>query len=853
MALEQSRKAHDFLLNAVDSLESRIRTTSNQKLLSISQDYQNLLLSHSPTQMAEATGFSEAAFIAVDKCSFKPASRFPTLIRVGSMTHDAFEDSAPLLLDLSKQPHLAVGGKSANQIVDNLVMRYIAALEPDLLRVTFIDPLWLGSQFASFCELNDAIKTGAVLTESGDIERALTEAKAWAVEVIQHCLKAQFMDLDAFNSQQVATCRRPHHVIVYKNFPTGINRSCLELFQALLNPTVTRAGIHLFLTTTDDLDAYEDLMEASTLQMLEFPKWIDAWKCEPDLAIPESSHKSIIYAANSWLKQRPAVTWSDVTVEMTGITHSNLGITIPFGITANGQLAQLQLGSQLGGQHVLIGGTTGSGKSILIHNIIINAAERYSPDELSFYLIDFKEGTELACYKDLPHVRVMAIDADRRFGIELLEHLQAELVSRGATFKSAGVASLQEHFNVTGHVLPRIVVVLDEFQVLLTNDALGMKSAALLDDLTRRGRSFGIHIILASQSLVEVNLKGSMLSNIGIRIGLKMPENDAMRFFSRDNIAASKLNNVGAAVLNNTHGQGLNTHLQVPLISREERLHRVAILSKNYTFFPSRFIKDDTGTAANFNYGKIAFEKRIIVGNGNYIASCNRPEGFEFKAALAQNLLIVGQKEDDVIAFSKLIAYQLLTKYKSHVVCLDHYAGGPDSKFLSLQRPFPQHFRVFLPEMMFQLLDEIHSELQVRQFDNSGTTEPEILTVMITKAAASAILTSRETISGSPASKLLEKILKTGSLYRIYVVLTVSHSGELDNIFSNSREVLTTFGHKIIYASPDAKLLPEIVLKANEGILISGEERLPIRLFESEKMMNFVNAQISYEVVYVDL
>ena len=80
-------------------------------------------------------------------------------------------------------------------------------------------------------------------------------------------------------------------------------------------------------------------------------------------------------------------------------------------------------------QHVLIAGRTGSGKSTLLHVIITNAALHYSPDELQFYLIDFKKGVEFKAYASgrMPHARIIAIESDREFGVSALERLDVEL------------------------------------------------------------------------------------------------------------------------------------------------------------------------------------------------------------------------------------------------------------------------------------------------------------------------------------------------------------------------------------------------------------------------------------------
>jgi energy-coupling factor transporter ATP-binding protein EcfA2 len=98
----------------------------------------------------------------------------------------------------------------------------------------------------------------------------------------------------------------------------------------------------------------------------------------------------------------------------------------PLGRAGAKKLQYMRLGKGTS-QHVLISGKTGSGKSTLLNATITNLALHYSPDELQFYLIDFKKGVEFKAYaaQRLPHARVIAIESEREFGMSVLERLFA--------------------------------------------------------------------------------------------------------------------------------------------------------------------------------------------------------------------------------------------------------------------------------------------------------------------------------------------------------------------------------------------------------------------------------------------
>lgn len=140
--------------------------------------------------------------------------------------------------------------------------------------------------------------------------------------------------------------------------------------------------------------------------------------------------------------------------------------------------------------------------------MITNLALYYSPDEIQFYLIDFKKGVEFRSYAahKLPHARVVAIESDREFGLSVLERLDEILQERGELFRIRGaqdVPSFRRMF--PAEHMPRLLLLIDEFQEFFTTeDRVSARAALLLDRLVRQGRAFGIHVILGSQTLGSV-------------------------------------------------------------------------------------------------------------------------------------------------------------------------------------------------------------------------------------------------------------------------------------------------------------------------------------------------------------
>ncbi|WP_219413084.1 FtsK/SpoIIIE domain-containing protein [Pseudonocardia nigra] len=192
-----------------------------------------------------------------------------------------------------------------------------------------------------------------------------------------------------------------------------------------------------------------------------------------------------------------------------GSTRSVAGLHAPVGF-ADGMPVDVALADA--SPHALIGGPSGSGKTNLLLTMISSMATRYDPDELEFYLLDFKEGVSFAQFAPgrrdpswLPHARLIGvnINTDREFGLALLQFLADEMRRRAEAAKAHEVTKLEElrAADPSGR-WPRIVAVIDEFQYLFAErDAVTKAATLLLEDVARRGRSQGIHLVLASQDV----------------------------------------------------------------------------------------------------------------------------------------------------------------------------------------------------------------------------------------------------------------------------------------------------------------------------------------------------------------
>ncbi|MET8084325.1 FtsK/SpoIIIE domain-containing protein [Micromonospora sp. NPDC005237] len=220
--------------------------------------------------------------------------------------------------------------------------------------------------------------------------------------------------------------------------------------------------------------------------------------------------------------------------------------------------------------HWLVGGRTGAGKTVFLLDVLYGLAARYSPAELQLYLLDFKEGVSFTEFvptgRDpswLPHARAVGIESDREYGLAVLRELRREAQRRATALKRHGVTKLADL--PRDNPLPRIVAVIDEFHVLLAgNDALARESVDLLEELARKGRSYGIHLVLASQSMTGIEALYGRAEAIFGQFALRVALPGGGGVLDQLNDAAAALP-IGSAVVNTAAGAvGADTVLRFP-------------------------------------------------------------------------------------------------------------------------------------------------------------------------------------------------------------------------------------------------------------------------------------------------
>ena len=177
------------------------------------------------------------------------------------------------------------------------------------------------------------------------------------------------------------------------------------------------------------------------------------------------------------------------------------------------------------GPHGLIAGTTGSGKSELLQTIIASLAVGNRPDEFNFVLIDYKGGAAFKDCQHLPHTVGMVTDLDGHLTTRALDSLGAELRRREHQLAGADAKDIEDYLaaRTSGEEpMPRLLIVIDEFAALVAELPDFVTG---LVDVARRGRSLGVHLILATQRPAGV-VNAEIKSNTNLRIALRVTDSN---------------------------------------------------------------------------------------------------------------------------------------------------------------------------------------------------------------------------------------------------------------------------------------------------------------------------------------
>ncbi|MFM1801004.1 MAG: hypothetical protein RJA81_356, partial [Planctomycetota bacterium] len=733
-------------------------------------------------------------------------------------------------------------------LLQTLAMRSLTAFPPGQVRFTLVDPVGLGQTFAGLLHLADfepALVNQRPWSEARDIELRLAELTAHLEFVVQNYLRNQYENIEAYN-RDAGEVAEAYRILILADYPNAISEDSARRLRRLIEAGA-RCGSYVIigqdLSQTGTIDPSQAELRSHIDRIVwsnDKGRWswpanpLDRFEIQWDSPPKSETATEIVRRFGSLAKSamRVEVPFSVVAPKKELIWSQSCDsvVDIPLGRAGARQLQSLRLGEGTS-QHVLLAGRTGSGKSTLLHAIITNAALRYSPEELELYLIDFKKGVEFKKYatRQLPHARVVAVESEREFGLSVLERLDRELTLRGEKFRKAGVQDVAGYRrSEPSDPLPRILLVVDEFQELFNeDDRIATDSAGLLDRLVRQGRAFGIHAILGSQSMAGAYaIARSTLGQMGIRIALQCNENDSRLILSEDNPAARMLSRPGEAIYNDANGLTEGNHLfQAVWISdqdREERLAQIHEMAEAQGWQRDEpmivFEGQGLGDMTRNRQLQIAVKHRQehkpdanpVMWLGESV-TISDPPVIRFERQPASNLLVVGRQSQEIRAMlaSGLIGIWA-TSPSAEIRVVESPPAGEPSLASQLQTYGIENESI-APAELKSGLTGLWNELRSRQDDPPKAICP-IIIVMSDIARLRDLRKSDDDYGfggfggGEPAPpsplKMLSEILREGPSVAIHTILWADGSVSMQN--ATDRTAMNEFGTMVVFQTTAA-------------------------------------------------
>ncbi|MCQ2678947.1 DNA translocase FtsK [Helicobacter pylori] len=456
------------------------------------------------------------------------------------------------------------------QFLREMLMRLLSSAPLVQLEIILVDALSLGGIFNLARRLldknNDFIYQQRILTESKEIEEALKHLYEYLKVNLQEKL-AGYKDFAHYNEEEKD--RLPLKVLFLSGVD-ALSSNALYYLEKIMR-FGSKNGVLSFVNleseknnkSAEDLKRYAECFKDRT--SFERFKYLNV-EIINDQGIKSQHMQDFADKIKAYYEKKKAVKreLKDLQRDKEFWTKSSQHeVSVPVGWDINHKEVCFEIGGAQ--NHTLICDHSGSGKSNFLHVLIQNLAFYYAPNEVQLFLLDYKEGVEFNAYTEpniLEHARLVSVASSVGYGMSFLSWLCKEMQKRAELFKQFNVKDLSD-YRKHGE-MPRLIVVIDEFQVLFSdNSSKGKESVEQsLNTLLKKGRSYGVHLILATQTMRGTDINRSIMTQIANRIALPMDAEDSSSVLG-DDVACELVRPEG--IFNNNGGhQKYHTKMSIP-------------------------------------------------------------------------------------------------------------------------------------------------------------------------------------------------------------------------------------------------------------------------------------------------
>ncbi|PDX27478.1 FtsK/SpoIIIE domain-containing protein [Helicobacter pylori] len=560
------------------------------------------------------------------------------------------------------------------QFLREMLMRLLSSAPLVQLEVVLVDALSLGGIFNLARRLlhkdNDFIYQQRILTESKEIEGALKHLYEYLKVNLQEKL-AGYRDFAHYNEKEKD--RLPLKALFLSGVD-ALSQNALYYLEKIMR-FGSKNGVLSFVNLESEknnksaeyLKNYAEFFRDN--KSFERLKYLSI-EVINDQGIKSQHMKDFADKIKAYYEKKKAVKreLKDLQKDEKFWTESSqFKVSVPVGWDINHKEVCFEIGNEQ--NHTLICDHSGSGKSNFLHVLIQNLAFYYAPNEVQLFLLDYKEGVEFNAYTNpspLEHARLVSVASSVSYGITFLKWLCDEMQKRADRFKQFNVKDLSDYRK--HEKMPRLIVVVDEFQVLFSDNSTKGKESVeqSLNTLLKKGRSYGVHLVLATQTMRGTDINPSFKAQIANRIALPMDAEDSSSVLGDD--AACELVRPEGIFNNNGGHKKYHTKMSIPKAPDDF----TAFIKKIHEEFNQRNL---TPIDRKIYNGETPLKMPNILKANEMRLHLGKKVDYEQKDLIVEfennesHLLVVSQDLNARIALMKLLFQNIKSANKELVFC----------------------------------------------------------------------------------------------------------------------------------------------------------------------------------------
>lgn len=777
-------------------------------------------------------------------------------------------------------------------LANGIALRLLMMTQLGKVKFTFYDPVALGSTFIDFLSLvniddrSSELINGKIWTSSEDIEDRLHRLAEHISGVTQRCLRGQFSNIYEYN-KDAGYNAEPYQVIVIMDYPASLSDEALRLIEQIAQ-SGSKCGVFILLfasknqrvqlknysvTLATSLESYFPVMtyesESETFSAA-MPNADYRFDWHPAKAIGEEQKDRIFDTLRAGIKSMQKVVIGIDRVQNAEVSDSTeSGIRVPIGISGVNSVQYLTFGAG-SCHHALIAGIAGMGKSSLLHTIIMQCLKQYSPEELNIYLVDFKRGVEFKIYADyrIPQFKVISAESEREFGYNVLKAIDREQKIRADIFKNfsgAGRIERINEFRKNGGKMPRILVIMDEFHELFTeDDEISRQSAVLMERIVRQGRAFGIHLILSSQSYANVKgLEKAVYDQMAVRMVMKCSADDADMLLENGSgmVDLISAEDAGKVIYNSEAGsKSACSMFRAAYIRPEEHRTLLQDIAEKYAKYPdgnTRVLLSGVEDNVFSKFNRFTLpdyqddNRQIIVGESlDMVGMMN----ISFNRTARSNLLMIGDNTDKA---RNLFFFAVLS------FCIDNWLKNgkqpPKKPVIKLfnYKPLNDDYFVDTLAAVAELLPRYVEYIDCSSLEDISTAVTELYTacgaeneqdsyafVFGYQRAEALKSTSKLTVGGQSfsLSEMFLEIMRSGSEKGVHTILW---QDKLNSLAENYSDIVSMFNMRIAFEM-SKEALAAFIMEENTEVFDENSAIYFNSLFDNRKFRVYQSPRMDW-------